>query len=155
MTELIAILVWKLVGAVIGYVIPWFDAVGYVVYLHPEDPETGGVREALKAKKFVRAIKDIALLLGKPLRFMHRSIYFTAAFLAISVFVLTSTGSVIGKGVIAGLGLHMLLAMIPYRTSFHEIRTRFFWGLAESVSERSLQLLVGLIAIIVLLAFAL
>lgn len=155
MTELIALFVWKLIGVVIGYVIPWFDVLGYVVYLHPEDPETIEVRDTLKSKKFVSAVRDIALLLGKPLRFMHRSIYFTAAFLVIGVFVLTSTGSLIGKGVIAGLGLHMILAMIPFRTSLHDIRTRFFWGLAETVSEQSLQVLIGLIAIIVLLAFVL
>ncbi len=153
MIELISVIVWKLVGAVIGYVIPWFDVVGYVVYLHPDDPETGEVRTAFKSKKYIHAVKEMALLLGKPLRFMHRSIYFFAAFLALSVFVLTSTGSLIGKGVIAGLGMHMLLAMIPYRTSLHEIRTRFFWGLAEHVSERALQVLVGLIALIVVLAF--
>lgn len=155
MTELVAVFVWKLIGAVIGYVIPWFDAVGFALFLHPDDPDTSVVREAVRTKKFASAIKDVALLLGKPLRFMHRSIYFSAAFLALGVFVLTSTGSLIGKGVIAGLGLHMLLAMIPYRTSFHELRTRFFWGLADTVSERSIQVLVGLIAVIVLLAFAL
>lgn len=154
MIEFITVLVWKLVGALIGYVIPWLDVVGYVMYLHPDDPETAHVRESLRAKKFFLAMKDIVLLLGKPLRFMHRSVYFIAAFLALGVFTITSTGSVVGKGVVAGLGVHMVLAMIPFRTSIHEIRTRFFWGLADTVSERALQTLIGAIMLIVVIAFA-
>lgn len=155
MTELIVLSVWKLIGACIGYIIPWFDVLGYVTYLHPEDPETSHVRESIRTKNFILAIKDTSLLLGKPLRFIHRSVYFVAAFLALGIFTVTSTGSVVGKGVVAGLGVHMLLAMIPFRISIHEVRTRFFWGLAETVSTQAMQVLVGAIGLIVVLAIVL
>lgn len=155
MTEILAVLVFKLIGAVIGYVIPWIDALGYIFYVHPEDSETQHIRDDMRAKRFVSAFRNSATLLGHPLRLMHRSIYFVVAFFVLGIFVLTSTESAIGKGVVGGLGIHMILAMVPFWSSVHELRIRFFWGLADTVSEQSLRMLVGLVAVISLFALLL
>jgi len=155
MTEIITLFVFKLIGALIGYSIPWIDVLGYVFYLHPEDSETQHIRDDMRAKRFIPALRNSATLLGHPLRLMHRSIYFAAAFFVLGIFVLTSTGSAIGKGVVGGLGIHMVLAMTPFWSSAHELRTRFFWGLADTVSEQSLRILVGLVATISLLVLLL
>jgi hypothetical protein len=143
--QLLFMISLKFVGGVFGYLLPTIDAVTYALYLHPERPESEAIK-ASWAKRDVRAMmQETHLLLQEPLPFIHRGIIFYAAFCAVSLFVLTSANSWLGAGLLIGFCLHMLLALLPYRTNLPALQERFFLGLAKHVSPAALYSLIGVL----------
>lgn len=149
-TFFLAIL-FKVLGGILGYFLPIADAIGYAVYLHPDQPESLPTKTAMDQKQLGAVFQHANELLKQPVRFIHRGIVFFAVFAVLGIFVLTSTDSAIGKGVIAGFGLHLLLAMLPYRRDLAGLKQRFFLGLAPSVSSAAVYTLIVVLVVIVIL----
>ncbi|HKY74358.1 MAG TPA: hypothetical protein VJ246_03555 [Patescibacteria group bacterium] len=150
---LVAVALIKLLGVVVGLVVPYVDAAAYALFLYPQSIEGAAFREALKLRKPGLVVREVLQLLQQPLRFIHRGILFFATYAAMSVFVITSTNAALGKGVVAGIGIYMLMGMLAYRTNIIELRKRYFWGLAGSASNAAYMGLI--VTLVVLTVFAL
>ncbi|MBI5151683.1 MAG: hypothetical protein HZA34_03870 [Candidatus Pacebacteria bacterium] len=125
----------KIFGMCFGALLPLADILMHALYLHPQDADSQGLIQAVKEKKFGTIIHEIFRLADEPHHYIHRGILFFGVYVLTSLFVLTSTGSVLGKGFIAGFGASLLWAMYPYRNHAFEFRTRFFWGVSTDVSH--------------------
>ena len=142
----------KFLGVFLGFLLPVFEAIGFALFLHPERPESDPLKTAVANRNIRDVWREAYVLLKHPLPFIHRGIVFYAAFCVVALFVMTSANSLLGLGVLAGFGLHLLWAMFPHRKSFPDLQQRFFLGLAKHVSRGAIISLIALLSIIVIWA---
>jgi hypothetical protein len=135
MTQLLFEILFKTIGVAIGFLIPIVDAMMHATYLHPEEEDGAGVREAWGRKHVVDMLRSTESYLQNPARFIHRGVYFLFVFIILGLFVVTSTASPVGKGVIAGFGLHVLMIVWRHRRDSQALRDRLFWGLSKEVAS--------------------
>ena len=143
------------VGGIIGWNLLVFDAVAYIYFTHPEGLMAGNSRQILHQKgiwewlKFLFSVK----VNDRP---ALRSVLFLTAWVVIAFFAVTSTSSFLGKGVIMGLGLHLLLE--NWRLQIRNpqlLNSRLFWQIKRRVSfgeqKTYLFIFTGLFAILTIL----
>lgn len=123
-------------GGVIGWNLLVFDAVAYIYFTHPEGLMAGNSRQILRQKgiwewlKFLFSVK----VNDKP---ALRSVLFLTAWIFLAFFAVTSTSSFLGKGVVMGLGLHLLLEnwQLQIRNP-RLLNSRLFWQIKREVSMK-------------------
>jgi hypothetical protein len=110
------------------------------------------VRDLWKKKDYrgvIRALMQAGTLQEKLLT---RSIVFFIVYLLLTIFVLTSTGSVGGIGLMLGMGLHYTYDFWRYSRSVDQFRMQYLWQLKRQVSEREIRgFVVGWTAVFVVI----
>ena len=61
---------------------------------------------------------------------------------AFALYVMTSTGSVLGMGMILGIGLHFCLDLWQYRSDEQKFNLHFFWQIKRKLVAREITYLV-------------
>lgn len=123
-------------GGVIGWNLLVFDAVAYIYFTHPEGLMAGNSRQILHQKgiwewlKFLFSVK----VNDKP---ALRSVLFLTAWVVLAFFAVTSTSSFLGKGVVMGLGLHLLLENWQLQIRNPQVlNSRLFWQIKRVISMK-------------------
>ena len=123
-------------GGVIGWNLLVFDAVAYIYFTHPEGLMAGNSRQILHQKgiwewlKFLFSVK----VNDKP---VLRSVLFLTAWVVLAFFAVTSTSSFLGKGVVMGLGLHLLLENWQLQIRNPQVlNSRLFWQIKRVISMK-------------------
>jgi hypothetical protein len=107
---LLNLIYWPMwVGGVIGVFLPGIDDLLYVFVFRPYELTSQRVKSMVGQKR----IKDTVLLLYNTTdeRFapIFHSAFFQMVFLVLTFLVLTSSANVIGKGVVLGVSIHLLV----------------------------------------------
>ena len=123
-------------GGIIGWNLLVFDVAAYIYFTHPEGLMAGNFRQILHQKgiwewlKFLFSVK----VNDKP---ALRSVLFLTAWVVIAFFAVTSTSSFLGKGVVMGLGLHLLLENWQLQIRDPQVlNSRLFWQIKRAVSMK-------------------
>ena len=86
-----------------------------------------------------------------PQKLMTRSLLFLIAFVALGVFVVTSSGSSLGAGVVIGIGISLFGEMVAYfRSNPQFFQQRFLYQLNRHVSLNELRGIVIIFGVIML-----
>jgi hypothetical protein len=97
------------VGGVFGTIIPELDQILYVLFINPQELSSQRVVYLIKNRNFLGALR----LLFETKAERHTLIFHSNIFLAVSgilfVWILTSSGSVLGFGLVLGIFLDLLL----------------------------------------------
>lgn len=97
------------VGGILGSIIPELDQLLYIFFINPQELSSQRVIYLFKNKNFLGAVK----LLFETKSERHNLVFHSNIFLAVSgilfVWILTSSGSVLGFGIVLGLSLDLLL----------------------------------------------
>ncbi len=126
------------IGVYIGFLIFFLDRFLHVFFLEPEAELSKIVRELWRNKQVTKVVK--AVVIGRNLqeRLITRSVFFLIAYVATAIFILTSTGSVLGMGVVLGIGLHYCFDLIRYSRNAELFRKHFFWQLKKGLADREI-----------------
>jgi hypothetical protein len=141
-----------IIGGLIGWNLLFLDNLVYIYLSHPESPATAQASLLFKQKGLVEWLKFLLTFKG-PQHLALRSFLFQISWLVLALFALTSSNSYLGKGVVIGLGLHLLLENWQMQICFPQIlNTRLFWQIKRPVSleeqKHFLYLFTGLFAIL-------
>jgi len=142
-------------GGIIGWNLLVFDAVAYIYFTHPEGLMASNSRQIFRRKgvwewlKFLFSVKTN----DKP---ALRSILFLVAWVILAFFAVTSTSSFLGKGVVMGLGLHLLLESWQLQIRKPQLlNSRLFWQIKRIVTLKEqkyyLFLFTGIFALLSIL----
>ena len=95
-----------LLGVAIGYLLPFLET---VFALQSEEllAESATTQRLWKEKRLIALYREIERL-GKTIRLVHRQAMFFGTLLLVSIFVMTSTRSAEGFGVLIGLELRQI-----------------------------------------------
>lgn len=102
--------VWPFwVGGVVGTLLPYADHFIYIYFLAPHELSSQRISSYVAQKRIGSAI-DLALATTEERSklIFHRA-YFQVIFLVLTFWVMTSSGSLLGKGLVLAFSLHLLV----------------------------------------------
>jgi hypothetical protein len=124
-----------LLGGFIGYWLLILDQVLDIYYAHPETQLAQYVRYYLNKGHYRWIVKVLKGRRHDQPRLTFRSAVFQVLWLGLAIFALTSTSSLLGKAVVMGLGLHLLLnEWEDYLANPETLRSWLFWQVKREVS---------------------
>lgn len=103
-----SLVLWVL-GGLIGWNLLRLDRLVFVYFTDPENEVSRGFKAFVTQKRWLEAWRYLRAYKERQTRLAFRSVIFQAIWLILAIFAITSTTSFFGKGVVIGLGLHLLL----------------------------------------------
>jgi len=99
-------------GAALGTILPDIDHVIYVYFLAPQELTSQRVGYMVSKKDFWGAVKLLAETRSERRELIFHTVFFQLIFLILTFFVITSTGSVFGRGLVLAFSLHLLMDQV-------------------------------------------
>lgn len=133
----------------LGMVFGWFllkaDRVVHAFFIEPQTQLSYHIRYLVKNLKPLKLLKLLKERKAEQKNLVFRSAVFQVVWLALAFFTLTSTTSFFGKGMILGLGLHLLFDEgkdLRYKgVSF--VRDWLFWQVKREVTLKETKIFLG------------
>ncbi len=133
-----------LIGVWLGFAFILLDRFLHALYVEPDLEFSKKVQSALKHKQY----KNLLTLMSKEslveqTHLISRSTIFIISYMAISIYVITSTTNALGKGLVLGIGLHYCLDLLIYKDNVNEFVDQFLWQVKRKFNQAELKWLVG------------
>lgn len=126
-------------GAFILYFEPFISA-----YLSPTTPLSQEARQILKAGK-LKEVFNFALSHQEQEQPILHSALFQAALTVLCFYVITSTTTLFGSGLVLGMALHLISEEIAVRRDHQRLNRMLFWNIKRPVSENEQRIYLGII----------
>ena len=143
------------IGGLIGSLLLDLDHLLYALWIYPQELTSLRVKRMLEQRRFQEAIELLVDTRQERKKMSFHSVIFQAVVPVFALFVLTSTGSMLGAGLVMGLYLRTL------DEQFRDFRKRgniesWFWQVQAAVPHR-IQVLyyVGMLVLFLLLSLLL
>jgi len=130
-------------GVFIGFWLLSIDWILHIFFVQPEAEFSKAVKEKWGQRKWRQAIAVFITTRQLQQKLITRSILFLVAYVVLALYVLTSTGSIFGSGIVLGIGLHFCLDLLNYRRDLEKFHQHFLWQLKRRFSEREVLIMVG------------
>jgi hypothetical protein len=107
-----------LLGGVLGFLLPDIDNFIYVYFVNPGDSYSQEVRQSIGQKNYKKVFENLSNTRGKDVYLIFHTSLFQIIFLALTFLVVTSSGSILGRGIVLAFALHLLVDQyIDFRTT--------------------------------------
>ncbi len=104
---------WPLwIGAVIGTLLPDVDHIIYVYYLRPQELTSQRVAYMANRGQLLQTWNLLASTRSERLNLILHTIMFQVLFLVLSFFVMSSSSSLLGRGIVIAFLLHLFVDQI-------------------------------------------
>lgn len=104
-------------GGIVGTVLPDIDHLIYSYFLKPQDLTSLRIKSLLDKGKILRTWDLIATTESERTSLIFHSAHFQIIFVVFAFFIVTSSGSLVGKGIALSFLIHLLVDQImDYRT---------------------------------------
>lgn len=97
------------VGGVIGTLLPDIDHLIYVYLVKPYELASQRFIQLIQSKELKRSVELLYETRGERTNLIFHSQFFQALFLVVTFWVMSSSGSVFGKGVALAFALHLVV----------------------------------------------
>lgn len=126
-------------GLFIGFYFHVFDRIVQILVLDELKTQREDVVSLLKRGKWMAALNQLILSV-EPI---SNSFYFLVLYIPLAFFMISSTGSLIGIGLILGLGLSYVTHFIWGYKHIRAIREAHFHLLSSTVTDQQIKMLMG------------
>ncbi len=96
-------------GGVVGTILPDIDHLLYVYLLRPYELTSQRTQSLVARKEFFKTLNLLATTRSERRRLIFHTAFFQGIFLVLAFLVLTSSGSLFGRGLVLGFLLHLLV----------------------------------------------
>ena len=130
-----------ILGAIIGWLIPWFDKIAYIYILHPEAQVAQYVKYQISQKQFKAAWQSLNARAKEFDKLTARSLLFQLAWVVLAFFAVTSSAGWFGKTLVLALGARILLE--EWREWFADkpaLKQKLFWQVKKEWSDAELKI---------------
>jgi hypothetical protein len=131
------------VGVVIGFSLFFFDRLAHVFFIQPETEFSQLVKESWRKKDIIGIIKLLSVAKTLQEHLTTRSVLFLCIYIILTIFVITSTGSTLGVGLVLGLGPHFCFDLFMYRRDLVQFHKHFLWQLKKELAEKEVDTLIA------------
>lgn len=151
---LISILRWRLdwqvlgmwLGGVLGVMMDYADRLVYVYFTHPEEPLSVAVKRWLQKGQYKLVLIAFKHRGQEQKHLAIHSFLFLLIWVPISLYVITSSGSVLASGLVLGLGLKLLYDILLDFQRQEELKNWLFWQIRRPITDSELKAVVGMFA---------
>lgn len=143
------------IGLYLGFCLTLIDRLLHALYVEPDDEFSKKVQHALSKNQYFQIFK----LIWREGPFeqaglISRSTIFMLTYMALAVYVVTSSNSVFGIGFVLGIGLHYCLDLILYHTNQQFFEEQFLWQIKRKFKSSEIKwLIAGFLFYFVMLTF--
>lgn len=144
------ILLW--LGGLVGSFLLDIDHLLYVLWIYPHELTSIRVRNLIEQRRFKDALILLADTHGERFKFSFHNALFQPVLYVVCFFVLTSTGSLFGAGLVMAMALHLLKDELePLLLGREEyLRKWLFWQIKGEISFYHQKLFIALMLLIFL-----
>jgi len=96
-------------GGLMGVLLPYLDHLFYVYLLRPNELSSQRVRYMITNKNYKQALKYLEETKYERIELIIHSVYFQIVFTVLTFWVLTSSASLLGRGIVLAFYLHLLV----------------------------------------------
>lgn len=152
--SLVSMRLWVfVVGGALGMAASYADRLVYVYYSHPEEPLSQEVRGLMREKKWMGALAVLQAKRHQQWKLAMSNVLFLGAWVGLAFFLLTSSPSAFGKGLVLGIGLQLCYQMITDWEHKNVLRQRLFWPIKRKVSDEEMKVIVfGFVGVFALIS---
>lgn len=137
-----------LIGVGGGFLLHLVDYFLFLYYGDPNLPVVNYGQQLFKNKKFFQLV-GYALSRRKLMTsLLSRSLLFLGVLIPLSFFVITSTTSFFGKGLILGIMLHVVWDLVRTRTNLSQFHQSFLWQIKRQFTQQEVTIVVGVYTVI-------
>lgn len=105
--------VWQLwVGGVVGTILPFADHFVYIYYLAPHELSSQRVVSYIKQKQYFTAFELAFATVHERGNLVFHTLLFNVVIAVLAFYIVTSTGSLFGKGVVLAFYVHLVVDML-------------------------------------------
>ena len=145
-------------GVYIGFGLLFLDRVLHVFFVAPETEFNRVVQSHWHERRYWQVFRTLLYSGEAQEQLVTRSMFFLIAYVATALFVITSTGSTLGIGIILGVGLHYCFDFVRYRKNLELLHRHFLWQLKRQLADQEVTSLFMVVCIsfllLTVLAFA-
>lgn len=98
-----------LVGGIIGVILPDIDHLIYIYYLRPQELTSQRVFYEIRKGNFAKSWDLLSTTRSERSHLIFHTVFFQILFIILSFLVVTSSSSLIGKGLVIAFLLHLLV----------------------------------------------
>lgn len=132
-----------LFGGVLGMVSELFDRLVYVYYSKPKEELSLEVKGLIQQKKYAEAVEVLYRKRHLQQRLAMNNVLFLAVWVVLSLFLITSSPSVFGRGMVLGLGLNLVFQIYEDWDHKQVLRQRLFWPIKREISDQEMKLVLA------------
>lgn len=140
-------------GGIIGTLLIDLDHLIYVYFLRPKDEISMKASELLSKRKVKETLRMLASTRYERSTLVFHTIYFQAIMLVFTLLVVTSTASILGRGIVLAASLHILIDQVIDYIEIGSIQTWFRDIPVTLEKKQSFWFLVIVTAILFFLGF--
>ena len=119
-------IVW--LGAIVGYYLPFIDHLFYAFIVRPDQEVSRNIRSLFSVRKAKQLVAYVKETQTQRDRLIIHTAYFQAVFMLLTFYILSSSGSLFGRGLVYGFSLRLLIEQLFEFMEFQSIG-RWFTGL--------------------------
>jgi len=133
-----------LTGVVFGFSFLLLDRLLHAFYVEPDTEFSKRIQSAGKNKQyrdlFTLIFRDSTL---EQAHLISRSTVFMVCYMAITIYVVTSSTNVLGVGLVLGIGLRYCLDLLVYRVHVELLTEQFLWQIKHVFKQTEVNFLIG------------
>lgn len=131
-------------GLAAGTFILYFEPFISAYLSSPPTPLSQEARQILKAGK-LKEVFNFALSHQEQEQPILHSALFQVALTALGFYVVTSTTTLFGSGLVLGMALHLISEEVAVRHDPQRLNRMLFWNIQREVSEKEQRIYLGII----------
>ena len=139
-------------GGLLGSFFLDFDHLVYALIINPQTPTNFKIKQLFGRRRFKEAVSLLTETTRERFRLPFHNSLFQLVFYVFCFFVLTSTGSLFGAGLVMAMALHLLKDEVQLLLAGQEewLRQLLFWPVKVKVDLQQQKLFVILMLLIFL-----
>jgi hypothetical protein len=116
-------------GGLLGLILIEIDQLLYVFYFHPQEEASLQVKTLIKQKRFKTALTWLAKTAGGRWKLSFHNVLFQAIFAPFSFLVLTSSGNLLGTGIVMAINISLLMDQVGLilKNQDQLLAQKYFW----------------------------
>lgn len=109
------------IGGIVGSLLVFTDHFVYAYFLRPKEESSQKARELVQQNKFIKATDYLVETHAVNDNLVFHNAWFIGVFFGFTLFVISSTGSLLGEGVVLAFLLHLIVDMFSDYTQKRNI----------------------------------
>ncbi|CAN5279657.1 hypothetical protein BH10PAT2_BH10PAT2_2390 [soil metagenome] len=131
-------------GLYLGFCLILIDRLLHALYVEPDTEFSKKIQHAWKSKQYLQ----LFTLIWREGPFeqanlISRSTIFMLCYMALAIYVVTSSNTVFGIGFVLGIGLHYCLDLVLYHTQPDFFAEQFLWQIKRKFKSSEVKWLVA------------
>jgi len=112
-------------GGIIGTILPDLDHLIYILYLKPNEATSQKVNRLIEKGEILKTFQVLTVTRNERKSLIFHTIAFQALFFILVFWTITSTGSILGRGLVLAFALHLLVDQVVDLTQTKSLDTWF------------------------------